>query len=312
MSSDTKEQNAKSIERRHFLMAGAAGVAGIAAAGVGVKTAHAQPKAPDPNVPWTNSKTGKRTAIITDAQLNIGPHLAREMAKLNYNLVIADVRKGLLEELRNLGASKVVVVPGFEQEGPKSEAQRGGMQRIADAAMKEFGGFDAVFIRTALHSTGDILHETEEGLYKSYEQNCLAVMFAMQAFLPPMMKAGRGQIVLQTSATSEKPHPGLMAYSTFRAAAAMMTRCAALTAAPKGVAVNAVGTNFMNYPGFKHTLGADKDPKIMKALLEEIPMGRLGETAEAARFTLALLDGFNMYTTGNFFPVAGGFNNAGM
>ena len=312
MSSDTKEQNAKSIERRHFLMAGAAGVAGIAAAGVGVKTAHAQPKAPDPNVPWTNSKTGKRTAIITDAQLNIGPHLAREMAKLNYNLVIADVRKGLLEELRNLGASKVVVVPGFEQEGPKSEAQRGGMQRIADAAMKEFGGFDAVFIRTALHSTGDILHETEEGLYKSYEQNCLAVMFAMQAFLPPMMKAGRGQIVLQTSATSEKPHPGLMAYSTFRAAAAMMTRCAALTAAPKGVCVNAVGTNFMNYPGFKHTLGADKDPKIMEALLEEIPMGRLGETAEAARFTLALLDGFNMYTTGNFFPVAGGFNNAGM
>ena len=312
MSSDTKEQNAKSIERRHFLMAGAAGVAGIAAAGVGVKTAHAQPKAPDPNVPWTNSKTGKRTAIITDAQLNIGPHLAREMAKLNYNLVIADVRKGLLEELRNLGASKVVVVPGFEQEGPKSEAQRGGMQRIADAAMKEFGGFDAVFIRTALHSTGDILHETEEGLYKSYEQNCLAVMFAMQAFLPPMMKAGRGQIVLQTSATSEKPHPGLVAYSTFRAAAAMMTRCAALTAAPKGVCVNAVGTNFMNYPGFKHTLGADKDPKIMKALLEEIPMGRLGETAEAARFTLALLDGYNMYTTGNFFPVAGGFNNAGM
>ena len=68
----------------------------------------------------------------------------------------------------------------------------------------------------------------------------------------------------------------------------------------------------MNYPGFKHTLGADKDPKIMKALLEEITMGRLGETAEAARFTLALLDGHNMYTTGNFFPVAGGFNNAGM
>jgi len=68
----------------------------------------------------------------------------------------------------------------------------------------------------------------------------------------------------------------------------------------------------MNYPGFKHTLGADKDPKIMKALLEEIPMGRLGETREAAHFAIALLDGHNMYTTGNFFPVAGGFNNSGM
>ena len=68
----------------------------------------------------------------------------------------------------------------------------------------------------------------------------------------------------------------------------------------------------MNYPGFKETLGADKDPKILADLLAEIPQGRLGETAEAAHFTLAFLDGYNMYTTGNFFPVAGGFNNAGM
>ena len=89
-------------------------------------------------------------------------------------------------------------------------------------------------------------------------------------------------------------------------------RCAALTVADKNVTVNAVGTNFMNYPGFKHTLGADKDPKIMEALLETIPKGRLGETREAAHFAMALLDGYNMYTTGSFFPVAGGFNNAGM
>ena len=68
----------------------------------------------------------------------------------------------------------------------------------------------------------------------------------------------------------------------------------------------------MNYPGFLETLGADKDPKILKSILAEIPIGRLGEEDEAAHFTVALLDGQNMYTTGNFFPVAGGFNNAGM
>jgi hypothetical protein len=60
------------------------------------------------------------------------------------------------------------------------------------------------------------------------------------------------------------------------------------------------------------TTGTDKDPKIMQDLLEEIPAGRLGETREAAHFTTALLDGYNMYTTGNAFPVAGGFNHTGM
>jgi NAD(P)-dependent dehydrogenase (short-subunit alcohol dehydrogenase family) len=273
MSSDKKEQDEKGIDRREFLMAGAAGAAGIAAAGVGMNTAWAQPKAPGAKLK-TNSKTGIRTAIITDAQLNIGPFLARKFAQLKYNLVIADVRKGLPKELRELGASDVVVVPGIEQEAPNHEGRPGVIQKVVDAAMNKFGGYDSVFIRTAVHHpAGDIFETTAKGLYEHYE---------------------------------------LMAYSTMRAAANMMCRCAAMTVAPKGVTVNVVGTNFMNYPGFWHAAVPDGNPKAIQKILDTIPMGRLGETEEAAHFTLALLDGHNMYTTGNFFPVAGGFNNAGM
>jgi NAD(P)-dependent dehydrogenase (short-subunit alcohol dehydrogenase family) len=312
MSSDTKEQDAKGIDRRHFLMAGAAGAAVIAVAGAGINTAWAQPKAPDPKALWTNAKKGgKRVAIITDTQLNIGPFLARKMAKANYNLVIADPLKGLPEELRKFGAD-VVVVPGLEQEGPNNESKPGAIQKVVDAAMKKFGGFDSAFIRTALHEPpGNILETTAEGMHEHYEQNFLAAMYALQAVLPPLMEAGAGQVVVQTSATGEKPQPTMMAYSAMRAAANMMCRCAAMTAAPKGVCVNVIGTNFMNYPGFRKTAGAE-DPKVFQKILDEIPLRRLGETEEAAHLAMSLLDGYNMYTTGNFFPVAGGFNNAGM
>jgi hypothetical protein len=37
-----------------------------------------------------------------------------------------------------------------------------------------------------------------------------------------------------------------------------------------------------------------------------------GDADETAHFTVALLDGYNMYTTSNFFPIAGGFNNESM
>jgi NAD(P)-dependent dehydrogenase (short-subunit alcohol dehydrogenase family) len=311
MSSDDKDEDLFGLDRRKFL---AAGAAGLAATGMGMNQALAA--STPPPMPGeklrTNSKTGVRTAIVTDTQLNIGPELAKEFARRNYNLVIADVRKGLDKELKKLGATRVVVVPGLTQEGPGNEGAPGQMQKVVDAAMNEFGGYDSVFIRTAIHAGKNILEETPENMQLSYEQNCLAVMYALQAVLPPLIEGGGGQVVVQTSATGEKPHPGLMAYSVMRAAANMMCRCAALTVADKNVCVNAVGTNFMNYPGFKHTLGADKDPKIMAALLEEIPLERLGEMREAAHFTMAMLDGYNMYTTGNFFPVAGGFNNAGM
>ncbi len=308
MSSDKKERDMKPIDRRHFLMAGAAG---IAAAGVGMNTAWAQPKAPDSKALWTNvKKGGKRVAIVTDTQLNIGPYLARKFAHAGYNLVIADPLKGLPEELRSLGA-KVIVVPGLEQEGPNNEGKPGSIQKVVDAAMNEFGGYDSVFIRTAIHVGKNILEETVENMQISYEQNCLGVMYALQAVLPPLIKGGGGQVVVQTSATGGKPQPEMMSYSIMRAAAHMMVRCAAMTVAPKNVTVNAVGTNFMNYPEFRKAAGVE-DPKAFQKVLNTIPMGRLGETEEAAHFTMALLDGYSMYTTGNFFPIAGGFNNVGM
>jgi len=313
MSSDTSEQEAHGFNRRNFLRAGTA--AGVAAAGLGIGSAQAAEPAP-PQIGReklrTNSKTGIRTAIITDTRLKIGPLLAEEFALRKYNLVIADVQKGLPDKLRKLGAANVVVVPGLEQDGPKNEGVPGQIQKVVDAAMDEFGGYDSVFIRTAWHGGTTFLEETPENMQLSYDQNCMAVFYGLQAVLPPLIKSGGGQVVVQTSATGEKPHPGVTSYSVMRAAAGMLCRCAALEVADKNVTVNVVGTNFMNYPGFKHTLGADKDPKIMEHYLEEIPMGRLGETREAAHFTMALLDGYNMFTTGGFYPVSGGFNNAGM
>ena len=97
-------------------------------------------------------------------------------------------------------------------------------------------------------------------MFQHYEQNFLAAMYGLQAVLPPLMKAGAGQVVVQTSATGEKPQPTMMAYSAMRAATGMMCRCAAMTAAPNGVCVNVIGTNFMNYPGFREAAGAE-DPK---------------------------------------------------
>ena len=297
------------VNRREFLIAGAA-AAGLAATGVGVNRAKAQP-APG-EAPPANSPTGKRVCVITDAQLNIGPFLAREFARRNYALVIADVLEGLPDELNDLGAADVVVVPGLEQEGPNNESKPGSIQKVVDAAIEKFGSYDSAFIRTALHHPpGNIFETDAEGLFAHYEQNLLAVMYGLQAVLPPLVKAGRGQVVLQTSATGGKPQPTMMAYSVMRAAANMMARCAAMTVAADGVCVNVIGTNFMNYPGFREAAGAE-DPAVFESILKTIPMRRLGETAEAAHFTAALLDGYNMYTTGNFFPVAGGFNNVGM
>jgi 3-oxoacyl-[acyl-carrier protein] reductase len=304
MSSDRKEEDGKGIDRRHFLMAGAAGAAGVAATGLGMNTASAKTIIPGKVLKTNATKGGKRVAIVNDALMQIGPPLVRSFAKMGYNLVIAQPAKGLVKECEGHGA-KVIVVPGIEQHGPNDESRPGSTQKLVDAAMKEFGGFDSAYIRTAQHMPGDIFKINAKDMQQLYECNFLAVVYSLQSLLPPLMDKGAGQIVILTSASSEQALSDFIGYSAMRAAANTLIQGAAMTAAPKGVCVNAFGTNFLNYPDAVEGYGG---PEKMAAVTSNIPLGRFGEPEEMAHLAMALLDGHNMFTTGQSFMVAGGYN----
>jgi 3-oxoacyl-[acyl-carrier protein] reductase len=305
MTSHTEDRETQDIDRRNFLMTGAAGLAAAGAAGLAASQASAQTVIPDPEKLWTNSNTGRRVAIINDALLQIGPPLARNFAKMGYDLVIAQPEKGLVKELEGHGA-KVVVIEGVEQEGPNDESNPEHAKKFVDAAIQNFGGFDSAYFRTALHKGADILNSTTEDLQGSFESNFLAVIYALQAVLPPLMKAGQGQVLILTSASATKPLYDFLGYSAMRAAANHAIQCASMTAAPKGVCVNAFGTNFLNYPDAVNAFGGKE---AMDHVASNIPVGRFGEPEEMAHLAMAFLDGKNMYTTGQTIMVAGGYNH---
>ena len=306
MSSDKLEKDPKDIDRRQFMMAGAVGAAGIAASGIGLGAGTAQAKTliPDPEKLWTNSNTGRRVAIINDALLQIGPPLAIELAKTGHDLVIAQPEKGLVKKLKGLG-SKVVVIEGVEQDGPNDETNPEHAKKLVDAAIKNFGGFDSAYFRTAAHGGADILNVTKEQLQKSFDSNFVAVVTILQAVLPPLMKAGRGQVVILTSASSVRGPYDFIPYVSLRAGANNLIECAAMTAAEKGVCLNAFGTNFLNYPDAVESYGGKE---AMAHVESKLPVGRMGEPEEAAHLAVALLDGKNMFTTGQSIMIDGGYS----
>ena len=155
MSEENTGFDPKGIDRRDLLKAGAVGAAGLAAAGLGVTPASAKTIIPEDPLKTNATKGGKRVIIINDALMQVGPPLAINFAKKGYNLVLAQPAKGLVKECEGHGA-KVIVVPGLEQHGPNDERRSDSTQKLVDAAMKEFGGFDSAFIRTAQHGPGDI------------------------------------------------------------------------------------------------------------------------------------------------------------
>jgi len=246
----------------------------------------------------------RRVALITDTKLHLGPDLARELARSSHDLVIGEPGEGLADELRQTGVN-VEVVNGVADLGdPASVA------RLVEAALTRFGRLDAACIRTGNHPvlTGDFLDSTLEELRWVSRGNVESTFHALQALLPPMLRAGHGQIVIVTSATGAKPSPKLPLYSATRAAANMLVKNVALAVADRGVTVNAIGTNFLDYPWFREATGSN-DSEVRKAVEQNVPLKRLGKPEEVAHFCASLLDGRSCFQTGQFFSLSGGWSD---
>jgi 3-oxoacyl-[acyl-carrier protein] reductase len=86
----------------------------------------------------------------------------------------------------------------------------------------------------------------------------------------------------------------------------MLAKNVAQEVAATGVQVNAVGTNFMDFPGFLKASNAT-EPEGRAKVEAQVPMRRLGTMEEFAAFCMAFLDGSSRFTTGQFVAYAGGW-----
>src|SRR5881227_4044318 len=121
-----------------------------------------------------------------------------------------------------------------------------------------------------------------------------------------MVAAGDGQVLVFTSAAGARPTPGAPLYSSARAAANMMVKNVADEVVAKGVQVNAIGTNFMDFPEFLKANRAE-EPEGRARVEAMVPMGRLGQLEELAHFSMPFVDGTCQFVTGQFVPFAGGW-----
>ena len=243
----------------------------------------------------------RRAALITDSNLHLGRDLARVLAKRSHDLILRDPLPGLVEEVEALGVDVLAM------DGMANLADGTAIARLIDAGIERFGKLDAACVRTGEIIGGRFMDAALEQLQRLQAVNQEAVFHSLQALLKVMVPAQQGQIVIVTSATRRRPL-GAALYASTRAGANMMVKTAALEVASKGVCVNAIGTAFLDYPGFINATGSD-DPDVRKKVEAKVPMKRFGQPAEVAHFTASLLDGGNRFQTGQFFSLSGGWSD---
>jgi NAD(P)-dependent dehydrogenase (short-subunit alcohol dehydrogenase family) len=243
----------------------------------------------------------RRVAIVSDAAGYVGPNLARRLAAAGHDLVVGDPLDGLVDDLTAAGAAVEVVA------GVRNLADPASSQSLVRAALDRFGRIDSATAFTGRIVIGRFLRSSLEDMRAALVGCVEAPYCFLREVVPPMVEQdGGGQVLVFTSAAGARPTPGAPLYSSARAGANMLVRNVAAEVVDKGVQVNAIGTNFMDFPEF---LAANRatDPEGRARVEAQVPMGRLGTLEELAAMAMPFVDGSSRFTTGQFLGFAGGW-----
>ena len=244
--------------------------------------------------------TDRRVALIADAGFYVGPALARLLAERGHDLVLGDPDPDLADELTAGGATIEVVT------GARDLSQPDAADRLVAAGLERFGRIDSATAFSGMIVVGRFLESSVDDLH-TVVQGCLEAPYRfLRAVVPAMVERGEGQVLVITSASGARPTPGAPLYSSARAGANMLVRNVAGEVARTGVQVNAVGTNFMDFPEFlrANRITDDESRAKVEAM---VPMRRLGTMDEFAAFCTPYVDGTSRFTTGQFTAYAGGW-----
>jgi NAD(P)-dependent dehydrogenase (short-subunit alcohol dehydrogenase family) len=242
----------------------------------------------------------KRVAIVADADTYVGPALARLLAAGGHDLVLGGGSTDLLDDLHAIGA-KVTSVGGV-----RDLADEGAAEALVGAALERFGRVDAASAFSGRIAVGRFLRSSVDDLHEVLTGCVEAPYRFLRAVVPVMVEQGDGQVLVITSAAGARATEGAPLYSTARAAANMLVKNVAAEVAATNVQINAVGTNFMDFPGFLKANRADT-PEGRARVEAQVPMKRLGTMDEFAHFCAVFLDGSSRFTTGQFVAYAGGW-----
>ena len=246
--------------------------------------------------------TGK-TAIVTGAAGGIGLAIAQRFLHDGARVMIADVdhEKGEKAERDLAKLGKVQFVKA-------DFGKRLDIHNLVAATIDAFGDIDILVNNAGIVHGADFLDLKEEDFDRVLQVNLKGSFLAGQAvarFMVEKVEKGgsAGSIINMSSINAVVALPDQVAYSVSKGGVNQLTRAMALSLAPHGVRVNAIG------PGSIMTdmlASVNSDAAAKTRILSRTPMGRVGEPSEIAAIAAFLASDDASYITGQTIYADGG------
>ena len=238
-----------------------------------------------------------RVAVVTGGSRGIGLAVARALVQDGASVVVSGRDAARLEsavaELEALGGAVLAVT--------SDASRREDVDALIEATRERFGRIDVLVNNAGITRDQLLVRMKDDDWDRVMETNLRGVFLLTRAAGKAMMRQRSGRIINMASTAGAMGNAGQVNYSAAKAGVIGLTKAAARELAHWNILVNCVA------PGLVETdMTAAIPAEAREALLQQVPLKRMGtarEVAEAVRFLAG--DG-GAYVTGQVIHVNGG------
>lgn len=242
-----------------------------------------------------------KVALVTGAAQGIGRAIALRLAQEGAAVVLEDRldnarAEETLAQVKAIGARACVIA------GDVGKVEDD--QRVVADAVAQMGPIDILVNNAGVERRADFLDASEADYDLVLGVNLKGPFFLTQAFARHVREHGKGGRVINISSVHEElPFPHFASYCASKGGLKMLMRDLAIELAPLGITVNNIAPGAIKTPINAHLMS---DPALMKPLLANIPLQRLGNPEDVAGIAAFLASADAAYITGSTVFVDGG------
>jgi 3-oxoacyl-[acyl-carrier protein] reductase len=239
-----------------------------------------------------------RVALITGGSRGIGRATALRLAGEGADIAISYATRSreaeeTVKEIQALGG-KAICEP-CDVSNPRD------VERLVDRTREELGPIDLLAHCGAISNTSDHTNLSYELWRETIDVNLNGAYLVVFAVKDEMIARGFGRIVLISSVAALRPRKMQIHYASSKAGVIALTRCCAEAFAPHNVRINCVTPGLIETE-MAHVLSED----VMKRVIADTPMGRIGRPEEIASAIRFLLSEESSFMTGETICASGG------
>jgi glucose 1-dehydrogenase len=239
-------------------------------------------------------------AIVTGGARGIGRACAERLLQEGAKVAILDIDPATGEktsqELRTLGESIFVRC---------DVGIKAAVDDAVSSVLEQFGQVDILVNNAGIIRRNDILTLSEEDFDAVIRTNLKSVFLLGRRVGAHMVNKGtKGAIVNMASTSVIMTMPTIPAYAASKGGIFSLTRAMALSLAPHGIRVNAVGPGTIVTELNRDALLSDEENR--SRILSRTPLGRFGEGGDVASVVCFLASDESGYMSGQTLYVDGG------